>query len=327
MHLRALIFLSLLVPLTTLRATSATYSLTPETLDSAGLRGSSASYTADFSTTPGVAGSSAQYIARSGYAGQLVEPSPVATRLTIASSPATVNELGTRQLTARADYDDASAGPIAASSVTWSVQSGGRITGIDTAGLVTAGTVYQDTGATLNGAYAGVTGTFVITVLDTVPDNYGTYAHDGLPDSWQMQYFGTNNAAAAPTADADGDGYNNLLEFAFGTDPVNSGSGTGGIAYSGGVITRRGQPALSVTNITNSVDFRAVFGRRKDYLALGLKYQVQFSGDLVTWTNSTATPAVLASDSEMSAVSVPYPLFLPNGRKAQFFRVNVTVTP
>jgi hypothetical protein len=326
MHLRALIILSLLVPLTTLRATSATYSLTPETLDSGGIRGSSANYTADFSTTPGVAGSSAQYIARSGYAGQLVEPSPVATRLTIASSPATVNELGTRQLSARADYDDASAGPIPASSVTWSVQSG-PITGIDTSGLVTAGTVYQDTGATVSGAYAGVSGTYLITVLDTVPDNYGTYAHDGLPDSWQVRYFGTNSPAAAPTANLDGDGYNNLLEFAFGTDPVDSSSGPGGITYSGGVITHRGQPALSVTNITNSVDFRAVFGRRKDYLALGLKYQVQFSGDLVTWTNSTATPTVLASDSEMNAVSVPYPLFLPNGRKARFFRVNVTVTP
>ncbi len=43
--------------------------------------------------------------------------------------------------------------------------------------------------------------------------------------SWQIQYFGsTTNPAAAPTADPDGDGQDNLAEFLAGTNPTNSAS-------------------------------------------------------------------------------------------------------
>jgi PKD repeat protein len=43
--------------------------------------------------------------------------------------------------------------------------------------------------------------------------------------SWQVQYFGsTNNPAADPNADPDGDGQNNLSEFLAGTNPTNSAS-------------------------------------------------------------------------------------------------------
>ncbi len=44
-------------------------------------------------------------------------------------------------------------------------------------------------------------------------------------EDWQAQYFGsTNNPAAAPGADPDGDGQNNLAEFLAGTVPTNSAS-------------------------------------------------------------------------------------------------------
>jgi titin len=53
------------------------------------------------------------------------------------------------------------------------------------------------------------------------PDSNG----DGLPDLWQVQYFGSfTSPNAAPTADPDGDGQNNLAEFLSGTDPTNSAS-------------------------------------------------------------------------------------------------------
>ena len=93
------------------------------------------------------------------------------------------------------------------------------------------------------------------------------------------------------------------------------------------MVTGHGLPIAVVTNIPNSVDYRAVFGRRKNYLAAGLTYTVQFSADLNAWVNSSATPSVVASDATMDAVSVPYPLFIATARgveKPTFFRVAVS---
>jgi hypothetical protein len=48
---------------------------------------------------------------------------------------------------------------------------------------------------------------------------------DGLPDAWQVQYFGSISAPqAAPKADPDGDAFTNLEEFLAGTDPTDRGS-------------------------------------------------------------------------------------------------------
>jgi phosphatidylinositol-3-phosphatase len=46
---------------------------------------------------------------------------------------------------------------------------------------------------------------------------------DGLPDAWQLQYFGCVSCVqAAPTADPDHDGFSNLEEFQAGTNPTNA---------------------------------------------------------------------------------------------------------
>jgi hypothetical protein len=48
---------------------------------------------------------------------------------------------------------------------------------------------------------------------------------DGLPDAWQIEFFGAiDNPQAAPGADPDGDGSSNLQEFWAGTNPTNSNS-------------------------------------------------------------------------------------------------------
>ena len=49
------------------------------------------------------------------------------------------------------------------------------------------------------------------------------------------------------------------------------------------------------------------------------------SADLMSWETSAEPPAVIASDAEMDAVTVPYPFFLNTGEKAQFFRVQVSI--
>lgn len=126
------------------------------------------------------------------------------------------------------------------------------------------------------------------------------------------------------SADPDSDGLINLIEWGFGMHPTVSGSPL--INVTSGVLTQRGMPSVQVQNIVNGVDYRALFGRRKNYLAAGLTYSVQFSADLSTWQTSAATPTVVADDGEIEAVTVPYPLFV-GGKKARFFRVVVSVTP
>ena len=65
------------------------------------------------------------------------------------------------------------------------------------------------------------TGSLNFTVLDTILDNFGSYAGDGLGDDWQVQYFGQNNPLAAPALDPDGDGLTNLFEFTAGLVPTD----------------------------------------------------------------------------------------------------------
>lgn len=288
-------------------------------IQSSGLRATSADYTADFSSTPGLAHSSAEYTARTGFSGQLYD----ATALDVEATPLTLNETSTRQLSADLLFDDDTREPLLANTITWSIQSG-PLASISTSGLATAAAVYQSSAAIIQAAHSGVTGTLSLTVLETIADNFGPYAGDRLPDAWQVQFLGLNNPLGGPADDADADGFTNLLEFAFGTDPLTS--STDSLAHAAGLITLRGQPTTSVQNIPNSVDFRAVFLRRQDYLVSSLRYRVQFSGDLITWHTSTATPAVVAADGEMDVVTVRYPFFV-DGLKARFFRVIVDFFP
>ena len=53
--------------------------------------------------------------------------------------------------------------------------------------------------------------------LTMIPDADG----DGLPDAWELAYFG-NTTNAVATADADGDGLSNRDEYLAGTDPTNA---------------------------------------------------------------------------------------------------------
>ena len=59
-------------------------------------------------------------------------------------------------------------------------------------------------------------------MLNVQPDNFGSYAGDGLDDSWQNQYFGLNNPDAGPLKDPDGDGQDNRFEFTAGIVPTDA---------------------------------------------------------------------------------------------------------
>jgi hypothetical protein len=204
--------------------TSANYTLAPDAVDGGGLRGTSANYTLNGSAMAGNAGASVNYTARTGFAGQLFEAvTGAATAIIITALPPAVNEGSTRQLSASLLHDDNSTTPLAATSVTWSVQSG-PLTGISAPGLATAAAVYQDTVAVVRGTYETFTATANLTVLNILPDNFEIYAGDGLPDDWQVFYFGVNNPAAGPLLDPDDDGQDNLFEYnacLIPTDPLS----------------------------------------------------------------------------------------------------------
>lgn len=202
--------------------TSASYSITTDTADGGGTRTTSASYTNDGSAG-GVTGLSTvaapAETAKSGYIGQLYE----VTALQLAASPTTIDETSTRHLGASQLLDDATTIGVNASSVSWSVLSG-PISSIDTNGLATAAAVYQDTAAQAQGSYAGMSSALNLNVLDTIADNFGTYASDGIDDAWQTLYFGANNPNAAPNYISDGSGLTNLFKYTAGLMPNNAAS-------------------------------------------------------------------------------------------------------
>jgi hypothetical protein len=202
------VFVSLVMTRAVMAGSSANYTLAPDTVDHGGSRGASPHYTLDRSTAAGTAGSSASYTARTGFAGQLFE----VIAIDISASPLTVSEGDSRQLGATLLFDDSTAGVLAAGSVSWSVQSG-PLAGINASGLATAAAVHQDTAAVARGAWQTFAGTLSLTVLNTQPDNFQSYAGDGLPDDWQVLYFGVGHPFAGPFFDPDGDGQNNLFEY------------------------------------------------------------------------------------------------------------------
>jgi len=178
-----------------------------------------------------------------------------------------------------------------------------------------AATPVIDSGALLTGGTATVA-TASGSVTLTVSTTFG---------SWIAAFPSLTGANALPGADPDGDSSNNLMEYGFATDPTVP--STGSITYANGVVTAHGQPVATNLAGEGGVDYRAVFGRRRDYVAAGLTYTVQFSAGLDIWVDSQEVPQVLASDSAIDAVSVPYPLFIPTSRgveKPTFFRVGVS---
>lgn len=224
------------------------------------------------------------------------------------------------------------------------------ITALDAENAVATGF----TGTVTFGGTAGITGetaSFVdgvlsdVSITPTVTGSSLTFTVDGgdgktgsvsfdvisLFDSWAGG-SGLAGGNSAPAADADGDGLTNLQEFAFGTNPLAGRPGPI-VFVPGGDVTRPGIPAImNYPAAEGNPPFRAVFGRRKNHVAAGLTYTVEFSADLLHWDVYQDEPSVLSdgqNDSDVEAVGVPFPASVPtngNGHQPpQFFRVGVSM--
>ena len=245
--------LVLVLPLAAAVRESADYGIAAESTAGGGGRSISAAYTNDagiggivgLSTLTAPAG-----VVRHGYVGQLYD----VVLMNAHATPTSVDENAHTQLGARLVLDDEGWIELNPATVNWSVASG-PLTGITAAGLATAGSVWQDTMATVTGHHSGHEAMLGILVRDVDPDNLGLYAGDGLPDQWQVAHFGLNNPLAAPDADPDGDGQDNAFEELVGGDPTDP----------------RDRFALEITRLGGgTADFRitrAIPGRTYELLA------------------------------------------------------------
>jgi hypothetical protein len=197
---------------------SASYTIPAEVTDAGGGRAISVRYTHDGSMGA-IAGTSAALPSLTLTAGFLSQLSSAGFMLTAASR--NVPEGSPVQLSATIRQEDGTEIIVPAASVAWSVHSG-PISAINAGGLATAGLVALNTVATVMGTYNGQTAALGITVMDTIPDNFGSYAGDGLPDDWQTQFFGVDHPLAGPASDPDGDGHSNQFEFTAGLVPTDS---------------------------------------------------------------------------------------------------------
>lgn len=276
---------------TTLHAavrTSTSYIALTETVAIAGGISTSASY-----STIGSAGlisgvaevGQPSVLAKSGYIGQLYE----VTALQLGAAPTTVNEGGTRQLEASAALDDSTTLTGLAGALVWSVVSG-PITSLSSIGLATAATVYQNTAATVRGGYSGQSTTLNLSVLDTIPDNFGNYAGDGLPDGWQVQHFGVGGTSGGPMLDPDFDGLQNRLEYALNLTPTEPSALPASLFNNGGVL-------------------EYTYTRSKAAVTDGTQFQVEWSETLgaASWSGSGVAEEILSDNGTVQEVKATFP--------------------
>jgi len=191
-------------------ATSANYGTSPGNVDTGGTRVASANYSIEGSSVGGVGGisASANYATRHGYSGQLFE----VTNLTINAVSSNLNETASVALNPQASLSDGT--KLSPAVLQWF--SGGAIAAVSPTGLVTAAAVYTNLPGMVVGGLGNLGVTRSFWVLDTHPDNYGLYAYDNIPDSWQVQFFGANNPA--------GTGSDVLFKYTAGLNPTNPAS-------------------------------------------------------------------------------------------------------
>ena len=140
---------------------------------------------------------------------------------------------------------------------------------------------------------------------------------------WRCAFESWATEHGLPT-DTNANGGTNLLRFGFG---MVAGAASAPLLVDGrNQLVSTGMPRVHNIKTGSSFNYHAIFTRPKNWGALGLTYTAQFSGDLINWVSSTATPTTIASDTDNEAVTVSYP-FLVNGKKALFFRIIVGTTP
>lgn len=199
-------------------STGGPYSITSDGLSAAGGRTSSATYEDD--TSAGGTGSentaSEDYDAASGQSATLRDA------IGLTPGPLKIPEGSVTPLSLYQLLDDSTLLPSSSLGAVWTRISGPLT--LTSGGSATTEAVFSSQSAQVQLVLNSVTFSSTLTVEDTIADNFGSYAADGLSDDWQVQYFGQNSPYAAPGLDPDGDGHTNLFEFTAGLLPTSGAS-------------------------------------------------------------------------------------------------------
>jgi hypothetical protein len=127
-------------------------------------------------------------------------------------------------------------------------------------------------------------------VTSSVANLYLDTDGDGLPDSWELPYFGSSSSQRSG-GDADGDGISNLQEFYDGTNPTNRTSFHSllTVLADGGQVTVT--PAQTAYDLTNVVTLTGIAFPPNSFYS--------WTGDLLARTN----PAALTMNTNKTVVA------------------------
>ncbi|MFT6573170.1 MAG: alpha-tubulin suppressor-like RCC1 family protein/sugar lactone lactonase YvrE [Akkermansiaceae bacterium] len=122
---------------------------------------------------------------------------------------------------------------------------------------------------------------------------------------WQIDHFGSNadnSTISGPQADPDCDGMSNLMEYAFGLDP--------------GVKSFEGVPVVALDSGFLAITYNRQIGDPD------LTYQVEWSGNLVDWSDVGVTEEILPGEG--SSLTETVIAKVPRNGDYKYIRVSVT---
>lgn len=137
----------------------------------------------------------------------------------------------------------------------------------------------------IQGAWAGTKHTLLLTAQPATPEDF---------QGW-IQAAGLTGNAALPSADPDGDGLPNLLEYAFVSAPMSP-SG------------QEHSPRLELTQIDGQTHIVLNYRQRKN---ANLSYTFQVSYDLALWSAIELTPVVIDADVDGDGLVAMFAVTLP----------------
>jgi hypothetical protein len=134
----------------------------------------------------------------------------------------------------------------------------------------------------------------------SIADLTGDANNDGLPDWWQIQYFGSiTNPLAAPTAAPAGDGVPNWLKYYSGLNPLTPGVPmTGGFVFGPSLVNPAGTNAVAIytaaeltfnTQVGTTYQIQSISALGQDWQNVG--GSIAGTGGEIRYLSQTRDPA------------------------------------